>query len=74
MCFKICKITTQNGYQFNLGNKSGDWIKIFGSDISQSTSINVEWDTYLGVKSESISYLNGVDFIRISNVLEELTY
>ena len=68
---KICKITTQNGYH---GNKTDDWIKIFGSDISKSISINVECDTYLGVKSKSISYLNGVDFIRISNVLEELTH
>ena len=58
----------------NLGNKTDDWIKIFGSDISQSTSIHVECDTYLGVKSVAISYPNGVDFIRISKVLEELTY
>ena len=57
----------------NLGNKTGDWIKIFGSDISQSTCIHVECDTNLGVKSVAISYPNGVDFIRISKVLEELT-
>ena len=71
---KVSKIISQNGYQVNLGNKTDDWIKIFGSDISQSTSINVKCETYLGVKSESISYLNGVDFIRISNIFEELTY
>jgi len=59
----------------NLGNKTEDWIKIFGSDISKSTSIqHVECDTKLGVKSVAISYPNGIDFIRISKVLEELTY
>ena len=42
--------------------KTDDWIKIFGTDISQSTSIHVECDTYLGVKSVAISYPNGVDF------------
>ena len=71
---KVSKIISQNGYQVNLGNKTGDWIKIFGSDISQSTSIHVECDTYLRVKSVAISYPNGVDSIRISKVLEELTY
>ena len=71
---KVSKIISQNGYQVNLGNKTNDWIKIFGSDISQSTSIHVECDTYLGVKSVAISYPNGVDSIRISKVLEELTY
>ena len=58
----------------NLGNKTDDLIKIFGTDLSQSTSINLECDTYLGVKSAAISYPNGVDSIRISKVLEELTY
>lgn len=58
----------------NLGNKTDNWIKIFGKDLSQSTSINVESDTYLGVKSVAISYPNGVDFIRISKVLESLSY
>ena len=71
---KISKIISQNGYQVNLGNKTDNWIKIFGSDISQSTSIHVECDTYLGVKSVAISYPNGVDLIRIDKVLEELTY
>ena len=71
---KVSKIISQNGYQVNLGDKTDDWIKIFGSDISQSTSIHVECDTNLGVKSVAISYPNGVDFIRISKVLEELTY
>ena len=71
---KVSKIISQNGYQVNLGNKTDDWIKIFGSDISQSTSIHVECDTNLGVKSVAISYPNGVDFTRISEVLEELTY
>ena len=70
---KVSKIISQNGYQVNLGNKTDDWIKIFGSDISQSTSIHVEC-AYLGVKSVAISYPNGVDSIRISKVLEELTY
>ena len=58
----------------NLGNKTDGWIKIFGSDISQSTFIHIECDTYLGVKSVAISYPNGVDLIRISKVIEELTY
>ena len=71
---KVSKIISQNGYQVNLGNKTDNWIKIFCSDISQSTSIHVECDTNLGVKSVAISYPNGVDFIRISNVLEELTH
>ena len=71
---KVSKIISQNGYQVNLGNRTNDWIKIFGSDISQSTSIHVECDTYLGVKSVAISYPNGVDLIRIDKVLEELTY
>ena len=71
---KVSKIISQNGYQVNLGNKTNDWIKIFGSDISQSTSIHVECDTYLRVKSVAISYPNGVDLIRIDKVLEELTY
>ena len=71
---KVSKIISQNGYQVNLGNQTEDWIKIFGSDISKSTSIHVECDTNLGVKSVAISYPNGVDFIRISKVLEELTY
>ena len=71
---KVSEIISQNGYQVNLGNKTDNWIKIFGSDISQSTSIHVECDIYLGVKSVAISYPNGVDFIRINKVLEELTY
>ena len=71
---KVSKIISQNGYQVNLGNKTKDWIKIFGIDISQSTSIHVECDTNLGVKSVAISYPNGVDFIRINEVLEELSY
>ena len=71
---KVSKIISQNWYHVNLGNKTGDWIKIFGSDISQATSIHVECDIYLGVKSVAISYPNGVDSIRISKVLEELTY
>ena len=71
---KVSKIISQNGYQVILGNQTEDWIKIFGSDISKSTSIHVECDTNLGVKSVAISYPNGVDFIRISKVLEELTY
>ncbi len=74
MSSKFSKIISQNGYHVNLGNKTDNWIKIFGKDLSQSTSINVESDTYLGVKSVAISYPNGVDFIRISKVLESLSY
>ena len=72
---KVSKIISQNGYQVNLGNQTEDWIKIFGSDISKSTSIHVECDTNLGVKSVAISYPNGLDvYGRISKVLKELTY
>ena len=72
---KVSKIISQNGYQVNLGNQTEDWIKIFGSDISKSTSIHVECDTNLVVKSVAISYPNGLDvYGRISKVLKELTY
>ena len=72
---KVSKIISKNGYQVNLGNQTEDWIKIFGSDISKSTSIHVECDTNLGVKSVAISYPNGLDvYGRISKVLKELTY
>ena len=72
---KVSKIISQNGYQVNLGNQTEDWIKIFGSDISKSTSIHVECDTNLGVKAVAISYPNGLDvYGRISKVLKELTY
>ena len=71
---KVSKIISQNGYKVTLGNKTDEWIKIFGLDKSQSTSIHAECDTHLGVKSVAISYPIGVDSKRISKVLEELTY